>query len=40
MKQQRLNKNLNVPLYVQLKELILGEIQGGALKAGYDSNRA
>ena len=34
MKQQRLNKNLNVPLYVQLKELILGEIQGGALKAG------
>ena len=29
-----LNKNLNVPLYAQLKELILGEIQSGALKAG------
>ena len=34
MRQQTLNKKLNVPLYVQLKELILGEIQGGALKAG------
>lgn len=29
-----LNKNLNVPVYAQLKELILGEIQSGALKAG------
>ena len=34
MRQQMLNKNLNVPLYAQLKELILGEIQSGALKAG------
>lgn len=34
MKQQTLNKSLNVPLYVQLKELILGEIQNGALNAG------
>lgn len=34
MRQQTVNKNLNVPLYVQLKELILGEIQSGALKAG------
>ena len=29
MRQQMLNKNLNVPLYAQLKELILGEIQVG-----------
>lgn len=34
MRQQTLNKNLNVPLYVQLKELILGDIQKGALTAG------
>ena len=31
MRQQTLNKNLNVPLYVQLKELILGDIQNGTL---------
>ena len=34
MRQQTLNKNLNVPLYVQLKELILGDIQNGTLSAG------
>ena len=34
MRQQALNKNLNVPLYVQLKELILGDIQNGTLSAG------
>ena len=34
MRQQALNKKLSIPLYVQLKELILGEIQGGTLKAG------
>lgn len=34
MRQQTLNKRLNVPLYVQLKELILGDIQNGTLNAG------
>ena len=34
MRQQTLNKNLNVPLYVQLKELILDDIQSGTLSAG------
>ena len=34
MRQQTLNKNLNVPLYVQLKELILNDIQSGTLSAG------
>ena len=34
MRQQKLNKSLSVPLYVQLKELILGDIQNGTLTAG------
>lgn len=34
MRKQMLNKSLSVPLYVQLKELILGDIQNGTLNAG------
>lgn len=34
MRQQTLNRSLSVPLYVQLKEYILGDIQNGTLTAG------
>lgn len=34
MKKQPLNKNLKIPLYVQLRELILGRIQSGEFKPG------